>query len=57
MSAIEDREPQALLHMRSQFAALWRATGHAEPQAECRKLACVAVLLVRTGSDHSDIFD
>src|SRR4029078_4619573 len=28
MSAIEDREPQALLHMRSQFAVLWRATGH-----------------------------
>jgi hypothetical protein len=59
MSAIEDRETQATpAHgMRFQFAALCGATGHAEPQAACRKLPCVAVLLARAGSDRNQIFD
>ena len=42
---------------RFQFAALCGATGHAGPQPACRGLRCVAVLLVRTGSDQSDTFD
>jgi len=59
MSAIEDRETQATpAHgMRFQFAALSGAIGHAEPRAACRELPCVAVPLVRTGCDQSDIFD
>jgi hypothetical protein len=51
--AVEDRETQATFahRMRFQFAAPCGATGHAEPQPACRELPCVAVLLVRTGSD------
>jgi hypothetical protein len=57
--AVEDRETQAApAHgMRFQFAALCEAIGHTEPQAACRELPCVAVLLVRTGSDRNEIFD
>ena len=59
ISAIEGRKTQAASArgMRLQFAALCGATRHAEPLGASRELPCAAVLLVRPGSDQSDIFD